>query len=260
MHARTSLLALALAAAPVAASAAPQILALVATGAPTPLVCQAGECFVETSAFCMEPARLGPDHQSTYLAPADADIRLVARSADGRELRIAAGPLAKFVSQRGYGAVRVSVPEDLKAQLGAESLSLEVGPKATLLPKALPRHKKPHRPEEIAAALGANRELGAGIVDRNADGARAMSLAINALPEGRRESPDERSRVAETLDAAPDAIVGPGRRTAQRTLSVCMLETARDDRFSLRECLQHAHDRAMWELNRRYWLAVGPTG
>ena len=260
MHVRTPLLALTLAAAPLGASAAPQILALVATGAPTPLVCEAGECFVETSAFCMEPARLGPDHQAAYLAPADADIRLVARTADGRELRVEAGPLASFTSQRGYGAVRVSVPEGLKAQLGAESLSLEVGPGAALLPQALPRHRKPHRPEEIAAALGANRELGAAIVDRRADGPRAMSRAINALPEGRRESAEERSRIAEILDAAPDAAIGAGRRTAQRALGACMVETARDDRFTLRQCLQHAHDRAMWELNRQYWLAVGPTG
>ena len=260
MHARIPLFALALASAPFAAQAEPQILALVATGAPTPLVCAAGECFVETSAFCMEPARMGPEHQTTYLAPPDADIRLVARAADGRERRVAAGPLAKFASQRGYGAVRVSVPESLKAELGAESLSLEVGAKAALLPKALPRHKKPHRPEEVAAALGANRDLGAGIVDRNADAARAMSRAINALPEARRESADERSRVAAALDEAPDAIVGAGRRPAQRALAACMLETARDNRFTLRECLQHAHDRAMWELNRNFWLAVGPTG
>jgi hypothetical protein len=208
----------------------------------------------------MEPARQGPDHQAAYLAPADADIRLVARTADGRELRVDAGPLATFTSQRGYGAVRVSVPEGLKAQLGAESLSLEVGPRAALLPQALPRHKKPHRAQEVAAALGANRELGVAIVDRHADGARATSQAINALPEGRRESADERSRIADILAEAPEAVVGSGRRTAQRALTVCMLETARDDRFTLRECLQHAHDRAMWELNRRFWLAVGPTG
>jgi hypothetical protein len=257
---RTPLLALALAGAPFAAKAEPQILALVATGAPTPLICEAGECAIETSAFCMEPARLGPDHATTYLAPADADIRLVARFADGRERRVAAGPLATFVSQRGYAAVRVSVPESLKAELGAESLSLEVGEQAALLPKPLPRYKKPHRPEEIAAALGVNRELGAGIVDRAADGARAMSVAVNALPRERRESAEERRDAAAALDEAPEARVGTGRPAAQRALGVCLLETARDSRFSLRECLQHAHDRAMWELNRRYWQAVSPTG
>ena len=257
---RTILLAAALAAAPLVAQAEPQILALVATGAPKPMICDGGECFVETSAFCMEPARLGPDHQSTYLAPAEADIRLVARMGDGREVRIAAGPIARFVSQRGYGAVRVSVPESLKAELGAERLSIEAGTGAALLPQALPRHKKPHRPEEIAAALGPNRGLGAAIVDAHADAARAISHAINALPERRRESAAERAGAAAALDEAPGALVGDGRRTAQRALSACLLEVSRDDRFSLRQCLQHAHDRAMWELNRSYWLAVEPTG
>ena len=254
MHARIPLLALALAAAPLAARAEPQILALIATAAPAPLTCAAGECFVETGAFCMEPARQGPEHLSTYLAPADADIRLVARAADGRETRVAAGTLARFVSQRGYAAVRVSVPESLKAELGAESLSLEVGERAALLPQALPRHKKLHRAEEVAAALGANRALGASIVDRNADDARAMSRAINALPEAGPAGPDARSRAAEALTD------GAGSRAAQRALSRCLQETAADDRFSLRQCLQHAHDRAMWELNRRYWQAVAPAG
>lgn len=260
MHARTPMIAAALTLAPLAAVAEPQILALVATGAPKALVCEDGECFVEASAFCMEPGRAGPDHQSVYLAPADADVRLVARAADGRETRIAAGPLARFVSQRGYAAVRVSVPEALKAELGAESLSLEVGPRAALLPKPSPRDKRPHRAEEVAVALGAHRALGESIVDRNADDARALSLAVNALPEDRRETPQERRRLAEALDAAPEAVVGSGRRAAQRALDVCLLETGSDDRFSLRQCLQHAHDRAMWELNRRFWLAVGPTG
>lgn len=260
MHARIPVLAIALAAAPFAASAAPQILALISTPAPKALTCQGGECFVEASAFCMEPARAGPDHQSAYLAPPEADIRLVGRAADGREVRVAAGPLARFHSQRGYGAVRVSVPEGLKAELGVMELSLEVGEGAALTPQARPQHRRPHKAAEVAAAFGPNRALGASLVDRNADAARAMSVAINALPERSRESADQRVAAAALLDKAPAAAVGDGRRAAQRALSVCMIEVAKNDRFSLRECLQHAHDRAMWELNRRYWLAVGPTG
>lgn len=260
MLARTPLVALALLAAPLAARAEPQILALVATPAPKAFVCQNGECFVETSAFCMEPGRAGPDHRTPYLAPSDADIRLVGRTPDGAEIRIPAGPRATFASMRGYGAVRVSVPETVKAELGASELALEVGPKAALLPKALPRYKKPHRSEEIAAALGPNRTLGEAIVDRNAAAAHAMNYAINALPEAGRESPAERAQVADLLAQAPDALVGDGRRAAQRALGKCLTEIAKDDRFTLRECLQHAHDRAMWELNRRYWLAAEPTG
>lgn len=257
MHARIPVLAIALVTAPFAAGAAPQILALISTPAPKTLTCEGGECFVEASAFCMEPARAGPDHQSAYLAPPEADIRLVGRAADGREVRIAAGPVARFHSQRGYGAVRVSVPESLKAELCVTELSLEVGDGAALTPQARPQHRKQHKAAEIAAAFGANRALGAQLVDRNADAARAMSVAINALPEGSRESADHRAATAALLDRAP---VGDGRRAAQKALSVCMIEIAKDDRFTLRECLQHAHDRAMWELNRRYWLAVGPTG
>lgn len=260
MLARTTLMAAALAAAPFAAQAEPQILALVATAAPKPFVCEGGECAVETSAFCMEPGRAGPDHLSPYLAPAEADIRLVARGADGAEIRLPAGPAATFVSVRGYGAVRVSVPAALKAELGARELALEVGPQAALLPQALPRHKKPHRAEEIAAALGPNRLLGETIVDRNAGPARAMSWAVNALPEDRRETAEERAALADRLAAAPEAAVADGRRAAQRALGRCLAEIAKDDRFTLRECLQHAHDRAMWELNRRYWLAAEPTG
>jgi len=39
-------------------------------------------------------------------------------------------------------------------------------------------------------------------------------------------------------------------------LAQCQAETAADPRFSFRACLRQHHDRALWQLNRRYWNAV----
>ncbi len=247
-----------------AALAAPQILALITTNGATPLTCADGVCAAEFSAFCMEPDRAGPGHKSPYRlagTPANGDLTLVARTSTGADLRLPVGGEARFESLRGYAAVRISLPERLLAELDATALAIEVGRRVALLPVALARHHRPHTPAQIARALGSNRAIGANIVDNGGDGAdaaRLLNRLINALPAGDRvDAATRRSLWSRSAATAAPALLESGGDRARRAYGACLAEVSSDGRFSLRRCLEHAHDHAMWVLNRRYWLAVG---
>ncbi len=246
------------------ASAAPQILALIQTEGAKPLACAGGECVAEFSSFCMEPRRASPSHASVYQPAEGAALTLVATLANGETRRMAPPPDTGYLSQRGYAAVRISVPARLRAELGAARLAIEVGPRVALIPKPWPSHHRPHEPEEIASALGPNRLLGEEIVENAGErtqGIRLLSYLINALPEGRKADARARSGVWErALAQAPAGIAKSGRDIAAEGLSVCRDKLGARDVFSLRECLQHRHDHLMWLLNHKYWKSVRPHG
>ena len=246
-----------------AAQAEPQILALITTDGAKPLTCTGDECFAEFTAFCMEPGRKSPSHASLYTPAAGADLTLVATAADGSAIRIALPEQASFVSQRGFAAVRISLPADTVASLGASRVAIEVGPRTALLPVPMATHWRPHKPAEVAAALGPNRMTGEQIVDnggRTADSARLLSYLINELPEGGQvDDATRRSLWQVASAAAPARLIETSKRYAKRSYQRCLAAlAAAEERFGLRACLQRAHDMALWDLNRKYWLSVGP--
>ena len=265
MSLRIAAAAFALALAPLAgATAAPQILALVQTEGAKPLSCDGAECYAEFSSFCMEPRRASPSHASLYLPAEGALITLVATAPDGTMRRLPSPPEARYVSQRGYAAVRVSVPESLRRALGAERLAIEIGRRVALIPKPLPSHHRPHEAEQIATALGPNRLLGEEIVEHAGErtqGVRLLSYLINALPEGRKAGARARETLwTRALAEAPSGIAETGREIAADGLEGCRDKLDDGDVFSLRECLQYRHDHLMWLLNHKYWKSVRPHG
>ncbi len=264
MHIRTMIATTAiLAVAPLmAAQAEPQILALITTDGAKPLTCAQGECYAEFTSFCMEPGRQSPAHITAYTPAAGADLTLVAITGDGREIRVPVPKLASFTSQRGFAAVRIGVPETVISELGAIKAAITVGPRVALLPVPMAKYKRPHKPAQIAAALGPNRVVGERIVDnggRTADSARVLSYLINALPEeGRVDPATQQSLWQETMPAVPQGLIETGQRYAKRSYQHCLANLASDQRYSLRQCLQQAHDIGLWSLTSKYWRAVGP--
>jgi hypothetical protein len=243
------------------AAAEPQILALLRSDGAVPLACAGGECRVDLSAFCMEPGRAGPPHESPYTL-ASGSLTLIATAADGAITRRDVSAEARFLSQRGYAAVRVSLPSSLAAELGAERLALEVGPRVALAPVPLKRHHRPHEPEEIAAALGANRVLGESLVDdggEKADAARLLAHVINALPErGEAAAAIRRQAWRQALATAPERIGRAGRELASEGFERCEAKLGETPTMSFRHCLERSHDRTLWLLNHAYWKRVGP--
>lgn len=243
------------------AAAEPQILALLSTDGAMPLVCEGDECRAELSAFCMEPGRAGPPHASPYSLAA-GEVTLIAHHGDGTTRRLDAAPYARFHSQHGYAAVRVSVPASLLTANGAESLALEVGRRVALLPVPLPTYHRPHKPEEVAAALGPNRILGDQLVDRGgekADAARLLSYAINALPERGEAAPALRRQAWQAARReASERVSRQGQEIAEDVFESCTEAVAKSDLLTFRHCLQRGHDHTLWFLNHRYWQTVGP--
>lgn len=243
------------------AEAEPQILAMLSTDGAVPLACEGAQCRAELSAFCMEPGRAGPPHESPYTLAA-GELTLIARRADGSVERFDAAPHVRFLSQRGFAAVQVSVSADILSARGAEALAIEVGQRAALLPVPLARHHRPHEPEQIAAALGPNRVIGDQLVDRGgekADAARLLTYVINALPENGEVAQQQRQQAWQAgLAVAPERIRQQGQDIAGTVFEQCTAAVAKSDLISFRHCLQRGHDHTLWFLNHRYWKAVGP--
>ena len=236
----------------------PQLLAMISTEGAKVLKCDGDVCKAEFSAFCMEPGRPGPTHDAPYLLAKDSAVKLIARSAAGETWQIPTEQ-AQFTSQRGYAAVRISVPKRLLDELGADSVVAEVGRRVVLLPKRLPSYARTHEPHEIIAALGPNRTVGERIVDNGgerADGARLLSYLINALPDYGKVPAAVRQSLWSATRAAPEAIRDRGEAIARRGFESC-LDRPSALRSTMRECLQHIHDRNMWLLNQSYWQTVG---
>ena len=262
MRLRYLLTAALLSAAPLLSAAAePQILGLLAQNQAIPLTCSGGECFAEFSSFCMEPNRGSPEHLTAYDPTEGADLVLVATAADGSETRLPAGDLAKFVSVRGYAAVRVSVPAGTLEELGATSIALKVGKRVSLLPTPMPTYKRPHEPEEIALTTGPRRALGERIVDQGgarADAARLLSRMMNVLPDWGHVGTEARDGLwREAIAGAGLADSGgPGVTIARRAYDVCRAKDPAETHFSLRQCLEGRHDHLIWSLNYKYWIGV----
>jgi len=239
------------------ASAAPQVLALLATGAPVSMPCFAGECAVELGAFCLQKGRDIPDRGARYRAEGDA-FRLIVVGADGRARRLPAAAHVAVVAVRGQTAVRVTLAKRTLADLGGVRVAVEVGDGVSLVPEPVAGDPSPQSAEEIATATGPLRALGSAIVDHagaEAVSARIAVQAINALPESGR-IPRERAfgawRAAERTVGADELGVAAGRALFRH----CRTEVEIGHVFSMRRCLERAHDGVLRALNLRYWQTI----
>jgi hypothetical protein len=246
------------------ASAASQVLGLVASnGLPTPLHCQDGVCTGHFSAFCLQEQRPAPSADSDYgLAPGGALI-LVARLADGRDLRLPAGHLLTIRTRIGFTSVRMSLPESVLNSLGAVSAAVEVAPMTSILPRAVAGDPDPQSPQEIDLATGPMRRAAqqpfeaAGAAS---DAARLTSLLINLIPEEEPQTPAGRDALWQrtlALAAAGRAVAPAGIEASQRIYSDCETALASKSSFSLRSCLELRHADLMAQTNRDFWGSTG---
>ena len=245
-------------AAPLAgAGAAPQVLGLVATNAPVPLNCFAGECSAQLSTFCLQQVRDIPAPGAPYRAVGDG-LSLIAIAADGKARRLSGAEHLAITSKRGYNAVEISISRRALEALGAVRAAVEVGPKVSLVPVPVVGDTDPQSAQEIAAATGPLRDLGDQIVDDagpEADAARLTSDLINDLPDRGRVGSDVgdrlwRQRLARQ-DADPETVA-----LAAAAYGICRQRVDAGYYFSLRRCLEFKHDEQMMELNRRFWKAI----
>ena len=127
--------------------------------------------------------------------PGSDDLKIVAQTTNGQSISLPASKL-RFRTERGFAAVRVSLPADaLSGGLDVSRASLEVGSKVALRPVPLPSYRRPHEPDDVTHTATKLRALGEKIVDQGGVPREITDLTntlVNALPERGRVDPARR--------------------------------------------------------------------
>lgn len=246
------------AALPHGAAAAPQMLALLATGEATPLRCEDGICGAQFSGICLQRERPAPQAGTAYRAQGGA-LTLVLTGAGGATWRMPAGDFVAIATKRSYTAVQIGLPEDLLRKWGAVSAALEVGARVTLAPVPVAGDANPRSEAENALALGPQRALAERIVARSPVESGAIGLTgalVNALPPHGRTDREGRESLWNRI-AAPRGASYPraALETARALYDRCLARVERGLFFSLRQCLEAGHDSIVLDLNIEYWKA-----
>ncbi|MHA1537674.1 MAG: hypothetical protein ACTSUD_08970 [Alphaproteobacteria bacterium] len=236
------------------------MLGLTQTVGATPMLCRDGRCTAELSAFCLQKYRDPPRVGTAYKAVDPSRIVLSFTLADGSVIRKSARGLVRLSSIRSHFAVRLSLPRQVMASMGATSVSVSVGAKVSLAPKPVAGDKRPQSRAEIAATAGGMRATAVPITDGNlpnAVAARVVNRMINTLPRGDQNDPRWRVSLwkkvlAETKLTARTA---NGIDNARAWHRLCLGYPRSRGAFA--SCLQLGHDRFMGKINKRYWNVVG---
>ena len=239
------------------AFAAPQILALVETPVPTPLVCAGGVCEAEFSTVCLQKERDIPQPGTVYM-PADKDgIVLVLRLADGGTRRLAGHPGIRFTVPRTYVSARATISEAEIVRLGAVKAAIQVRPLTSLIPVPEPGDTIPVTLEEIAKVTGPLRMAAHRAVKRQKtmiQAARATNRLANAMlavPAATHEAQNALwDRIAASL---PGGRGTAGAEQAAKIVRVCQSYEEKQGTEGFRGCLQYHHDQFMFGINQTYW-------
>ncbi len=242
-------------------SAAPQILGLVVTMAPTPLLCGDRVCKAEFTSFCLQKERDVPHVSWAYEVAGGKSLHLVVIGRDGVEHRIAAAPHMTIRAHRGFAAVELSLSREKLVELGGVSVSIDVGSGVSLVPVARSGDDDPISAQERSLATGPLRRAGARVVDQDPEvmsKTRVLNGMINALPDrilvgdGAREALWRQSRIERILARDEEALT-----TARREYEACWRNTPVVLGIeSVRHCLQVRHDGVIMRKNDNFWRAV----
>ncbi|MGH6932470.1 MAG: hypothetical protein ACREEE_08550 [Dongiaceae bacterium] len=244
------------------AAAAPQILGIVASNGPVPLSCDDQGCRADLSTFCLQQPRANPDEGQVYRLSEGAPITLIGKNAAGHSVYLPAAPYISFTTARGFTAVQVSLSAAVMAELGLQSVSVEVGRKATLIPFETADDANPQSAEEIALATGTLREQGQKFFDdtgQSGDAIRLSNLMANELPpQGRRPSDTDGHILNAALAAPAGQSAGPaGIELAKSMYLTCVNKTDVTHHIdNMRNCLEGTHDRLVVNTNIDFWNSL----
>ncbi len=236
------------------ARAAPQVLALIATGQPVALSCDAAECRAELPTLCLQPERRAPQAGRTYRLADGQSVVLSGRTADGGIVSIPLSREIRFVARRSHVTVEARIARAVLARHGLVRPAIGVGRAVAVVPVATASDERPQTAPEIAAATGDRRALAVALVDRDAERMPAVRLTnrlINALPAEGKADPKLRRRLwARVLDdvgrgGVPEAAL----ERARSNVALCTDDADNGRSPTLRRCLQGFNDDAMEYLN-----------
>jgi hypothetical protein len=246
-----------------AAQAAPQVLGLVASLRPSPMVCNDQGCRADLSAFCLQQPRHDPGPGTVYHPAPGTRVTLLVTGHDGMTRRLDGAPYLSFIDNRGFVAITALLKPDALARLDAASVAVEVGEDASLLPEAQVDDANPQTSEELTLATGAYRKKAETYFDRpgrDADAIRLTNAMINQLPAGRRSRSDTDGHVLNrTLDDYREISIDPaGLSLAAGIHQNCVIKADVTHQVdSMRSCLEGSHDILSTHTNIDFWNSLG---
>ncbi len=242
------------------AGAAPQSLALVATGTPVELKCDGNGCSAEFSAFCLQLDRSSPNPETPYLLTAKSSIVVKATTIDGREISLAAHQDLRFRAPRGYTAIRIELAPGVMKRHRLTQVRVDIDENATLAPKVVPGDDNPVSKEELATVEDALRPLGSTLVDQNSErmaAARVTNRMINLLPRINSDPAIAKRQWHLMISKARQGgLSAMATRYAQNAYDLCEFYAERSISRDLRRCMQGQHDSLIHFLNADYWKAI----
>jgi hypothetical protein len=251
------------------AEAAPQALGLVASLAPTPMLCTDKGCRADLSAFCLQQQRADPKPGTVYHMAPGTRVTLVVTGHDGRRTRLDGTRYLSFTDDRGFVSITARLAPDTLAKLGAlagldvAAVAIDIGPDASLLPAATAGDPNPQAEDELALATGANRAKAAQFFDqtgRDADAIRLTNAMLNALPDGSRSRGDTDGHLVDQALGQYDGlpIDHDGAVLAQDIHRACVQKTDVTHQVdSMRSCLEGSHDILSTHVNIDFWNSLG---
>jgi hypothetical protein len=248
------------AAAAAPALAAPQIMGVVASVEPTPLVCQNGMCSAQLSTFCLQQKRAVPSVDTVYSIHGGKGISLVLTKADGSRETLPAEGNVMLSTPRGISAINVSVPEWNLTAMGAVAAEVWVDRNVSLVPAPTKNDPDPLTEMEIAYVTGPLREGASPLFEGDAErplAARIVNKLINATPRhGRYPGSRHKDHWQKVMGSEPVDSADPGVQRAVDVFRACT-DSLSWFYFSLRRCLEAKHDDLMRDINGTYWTSVG---
>jgi hypothetical protein len=233
------------------ALAAPQILGVMASGAPMPLLCDKKECSALVSTFCLQRDRDIPSYGTPYGLANGEQVTLHVETAAGEIRQLPGQEWLRFTGYNGYTTARMVLPRAALAQLGGGAVAVTIGPGVSLVPLAQVGDANPQSDQEISTATGALRIAAGRYLDRptiQADAARLVMALINGLPESRTIRDDFnglwQDTITENLTGGMTAGAIP---LAEQVYQRC------DQEPNPRGCLVTRHRELMVPDNRRFW-------
>ncbi len=236
-------------------TAAPQILAVIASAEPVTLQCERGECRAEFTAFCIEKLRSSPLPGTIYRFHDPNSLVLDGVRRDGSTVRLAGSELLTITTERGHTAVRMSLPSRVLRQFDLASVRVSVGAGASLIPQPIAGDRWPHTEIDITLATGPLRTAAAAIVDNGGakiEAARVTLRLVNSLPRAGRATQSERDQVWARFAPPADADASVLAKAGFENCSV----TTKSGMMSLRQCLGSLHDTLIGGLNTQYWESI----
>lgn len=239
------------------ALAAPQILALVETPAPTPLICADGVCQAEFVTMCLQKERELPQPGTAYSPATPESVVLVLTRADGSTMRIVAASGVKFAVPRSYLSAMATVPEATLARFGATAAAIEIAPLASLVPVSVAGDTNPITAQEIAQVTGSARVLAKRILDHaptTAFAVRAANRFANAMLVKPANTRAERMALwREVVATSPEAVVPSGVAEVEQVIDTCQSYDENRGFDGFRGCLQYRRDLMLDHVNDTYW-------